>query len=94
MIHQLKTFDDKLLIELRTSDHGTEFFTSNELSVLKQKLNEANKDHGKQFDEDLSSLDKIYQECKKTGVNPDVITKHKFSKVSENWGLKYENNQD
>ena len=91
MIHQLKTFDDKLLIELRVNDYGTEFFTSNELSDFKKKLTDANKDHGKQFDDDLSTLDKIHQECKKTGVDSNVITKNKFIKVSENWGLKYEN---
>jgi len=92
MTHQIKTSTNKILVELKVVEHGTEFYTSKELSEFKQKLNEANKDHGKQFNEDLSTLDKIYQECKKTGVNPDVITKHKFSKVSKNWGLKYENN--
>ena len=90
-IHRLKTFDDKILIELIVNDYGTEFFTSNELSSLKNKINESNKDHGKQFDDDISSLDKVHQECKKTGVNPDIIIKNKFIKVSENWGLKYEN---
>ena len=91
MVHRLKTFDDKLLIELIVNDYGTEFFTSNELSCLKHKISEANKEHAKQFEDDISSLDKVHQECKKTGVSPDIITKNKFIKVSENWGLKYEN---
>lgn len=91
MVHRLKTFDDKLLIELIVNDYGTEFFTSNEFSSLKKKITSANKEHGKQFDDDISSLDKVHQECKKTGVNPDIIIKNKFNKVSENWGLKYEN---
>jgi hypothetical protein len=91
MIHQIKTFDGKLLVELKTSEHGTELFISNEMSEFRKRLIEANKHHGTQFDDDLSSLNQIHQECKKTGVNPDVITKNKFNKVSESWGLTYEN---
>ena len=92
MIHQIKTFDGKLLVELRTSEHGTELFTTNEMSEFKKRLTEANKHHGIQFDDDVSSLNQLHQECKKTGVNPDVITKNKFTKVIERWGLTYENN--
>jgi hypothetical protein len=82
MIHQLKTFDDKVLIELRIVDHGTEFFTSNEYSTLKQKIINANKEHGLQFEKDLLLLN---------GIDVNNI-EGKFREVSENWGLKYEIN--
>ena len=59
MTHQIKTFDDKILVELRIVDYGTEFFTSNELSVLKQKITDANKEHGLQFENDFSYLNGI-----------------------------------
>jgi len=82
MIHQLKTFDDKVLIELRIVDHGTEFFTSNEYSTLKQKIINANKEHGLQFEKDLLLLN---------GIDVNNI-EGKFREVSENWGLKYKIN--
>ena len=79
MIHQLKTFDDKILVELRIVDHGTEFFTSNEYSTLKQKIIDANKEHGLQFEKDLLLLN---------GVDTNKI-EETFKEVSENWGLNY-----
>ena len=82
MVHQLKTFNDKILVELRIVDHGTEFFTSNELSVLKEKINEANTEHGLQFEKDFTSLNGIKEE----------LIEETFKDVSENWGLKYEIN--
>jgi hypothetical protein len=30
MVHQIKTFDKKILVELKLNDHGTEFYASNE----------------------------------------------------------------
>jgi hypothetical protein len=80
MIHQIKTFDKKILLELKIIDHGTEFYTSNELSVLKQKIMDANREHGLQFEKDISSLDRI----KKETIND------KFTEISEKWGLNYE----
>ena len=79
MTHQLKTFDDKILVELRIVNHGTEFFTSNELSVLKQKINEANTEHGLQFEKDFTSLN---------GIKVENIN-DKFTEISEKWGLNY-----
>ncbi len=67
-------------MELKVIDHGTEFYTSNELSTLKQKITEANKEHGLQFGKDFSSLERIKKE----------LIEEKFKEVSENWGLKYE----
>jgi hypothetical protein len=80
MIHQIKTFDKKILVELKIIDHGTEFYTSNELSVLKQKIMDANREHGLQFEKDMSSLDRIKKET----------IKNKFTEISEKWGLNYE----
>ena len=80
MIHQIKTSTDKILVELKVIEHGTEFYTSNELSVLRQKITEANKEHGLQFENDFSSLERIKKE----------LIEEKFKEVSENWGLKYE----
>ena len=80
MIHQLKTFDDKILVELRIVDHGTEFFTSNELSSLKEKISVANAEHGLQFEKDFTSLN---------GIKVEIIN-NKFTEISEKWGLNYE----
>ena len=80
MIHQLKTFDDKILVELRIVDHGTEFFTSNELSSLKEKISVANTEHGLQFEKDFTYLN---------GIKEETIN-DKFTEISEKWGLKYE----
>lgn len=80
MKHQIKTSNDKILVELKIVDYGTEFYTSNELSTLKQKLSDANKEHGKSFENDFSSLN---------GIKKELI-EEKFKEVSENWGLKYE----
>jgi hypothetical protein len=80
MIHQLKTFDDKILVELRIVDYGTEFFTSNELSVLKEKISVANTEHGLQFEKDFTSLN---------GIKEETIN-DKFTEISEKWGLNYE----
>jgi hypothetical protein len=82
MIHQLKTFDDKILVEIKLIEYGTEFFTSNDFSLLKKKICEANKEHGLQFEKDFSSLN---------GIKKELVEK-KFKELSENWGLKYENN--
>ena len=83
MIHQIKTSTNKILVELKVIDHGTEFYTSNELSTLRQKISEANKEHGLQFENDFSSLE---------GIKKELI-EETFKDVSENWGLKYENKQ-
>jgi hypothetical protein len=80
MIHQIKTFDKKILVELKIIDHGTEFYTSNELSVLKQKIMDANREHGLQFENDFSSLN---------GIKDEKIN-DKFTEISERWGLNYE----
>ena len=80
MIHQLKTFDGKILVELRIVNHGTEFFTSNELSSLKEKISEANTEHGLQFEKDFTYLN---------GIKEETIN-DKFTEISEKWGLKYE----
>ena len=80
MIYQLKKFDDKILVELRIVDHGTEFFTSNELSVLKEKISVANSNHGLQFEKDLMSLE---------GTNISLI-EGRIKKISEEWSLQYE----
>ena len=69
-------------MELKVVEHGTEFYTSNELLTLKQKISDANKEHGLQFENDLSSLE---------GIKKEMVEK-KFKEVSENWGLKYEIN--
>ena len=81
MIHQIKTSTNKILVELKVIDHGTEFYTSNELSTLRQKITEANKEHGLQFEKDLLLLN---------GVNTNKI-EETFKEVSENWGLNYIN---
>jgi hypothetical protein len=82
MIHQIKTLTNKILVELKVINHGTEFYTSNELSTLRQKITEANKEHGLQFEKDFSSLNGIKEE----------LIEETFKEVSENWGLKYEIN--
>ena len=82
MIHQIKTSTNKILVELKVIDHGTEFYTSNELSTLRQKITEANKEHGLQFENDFSSLE---------GIKKELI-EETFKDVSENWSLKYEIN--
>ena len=82
MIHQIKTSTNKILVELKVIDHGAEFYTSNELSTLRQKITEANKEHGLQFENDFSSLE---------GIKKELI-EETFKDVSENWGLKYEIN--
>jgi len=83
MIHQIKTSTNKILVELKVVEHGTEFYTSNELSTLKQKLTDANKEHGQNFENDFTSLNGIKKE----------MVEEKFKEVSENWGLKYEINK-
>ena len=83
MTHQIKTSTNKILVELKVIEHGTEFYTSNELSTLRQKITEANKEHGLQFENDFSSLE---------GIKKELI-EETFKEVSENWGLKYENKQ-
>ena len=82
MIHQIKTLTNKILVELKVINHGTEFYTSNELSTLIQKITDANKEHGLQFEKDFSSLNGIKEE----------LIEETFKQVSENWGLKYEIN--
>jgi len=82
MIHQIKTSTNKILVELKVVEHGTEFYTSNELSTLKQKISDANKEHGQNFENDFTSLNGIKKE----------MVEEKFKEVSENWGLKYEIN--
>jgi hypothetical protein len=79
MIHQLKTFDDKILVELRIVDYGTELFTSNELSVFKEKINQTSSEQSLQFEKDLSSLNGIKKE----------LVEEKFKELSENWRLKF-----
>ena len=79
MIHQIKTFDDKTLVELKVIDHGTEFYTSNELSSLKEKISVANTEHGLQFEKDFTSLNGIKEE----NINET------FTEISEKWGLNY-----
>ena len=69
-------------MELKVIDHGTEFYTSNELLTLKQKISDANKEHGLHFEKDFSSLN---------GIRQDSV-EERFKEVSENWGLKYEIN--
>ena len=80
MIHQIKTFDGNILVEVRIVDYGTEFFTSNELSILRQKIMDANKEHGLQFENDFSYLN---------GIKEETIN-DKFTEISEKWGLTYE----
>jgi hypothetical protein len=80
MIHQIKTFDGNILVEVRIVDYGTEFFTSNELSILRQKIMDANKEHGLQFENDFSYLN---------GIKEEIIN-DKFTEISEKWGLNYE----
>jgi len=82
MTHQIKTSTNKILVELKVVEHGTEFYTSNELSTLKQKISDANKEHGQNFENDFTSLNGIKKE----------MVEEKFKEVSENWGLKYEIN--
>jgi hypothetical protein len=82
MIHQIKTSTNKILVELKIVDHGTEFYTSNELSTLKQKISDANKEHGQNFENDFLSLN---------GVKKEMV-EERFKEVSENWGLKYKIN--
>jgi len=79
MIHQLNNFDDKVLVEIRIIEHGTEFFTSNDFSILKRKINDANKEHGLQFEKDFTSLN---------GIKKDMV-ETKFEELSQSWGLKY-----
>jgi hypothetical protein len=79
MIHQLKTFDDKILVELRIVYYGTELFTSNELSVFKEKINQTSSEQSLQFEKDLSSLNGIKKE----------LVEEKFKELSENWRLKF-----
>ena len=80
MIHQIKTSTNKILVELKVIDHGTEIYTTNELSTLRQKISDANKEHGLQFEKDFTSLNGIKEE----------LIEETFKEVSENWGLKYE----
>ena len=80
MVHQITTFDGKILVELKLINNGTEFYTSNELSVLKQKITEANQEHGLQFENDFISLN---------GIKEETIN-DKFTEISEKWGLNYE----
>ena len=82
MIHQIKTSTDKILVELKVIDHDTEFYTSNELSTLKQKISDANKEHGQNFENDFISLN---------GIKKEMI-EERFKEVCENWGLKYKIN--
>jgi hypothetical protein len=82
MIHRIKTSTNKIIVELKVVEHGTEFYTSNELSTLKQKISDANKEHGQNFENDFTSLNGIKKE----------MVEEKFKEVSENWGLKYEIN--
>ncbi len=79
MIHQLKTFDDKILVELRIVDYGTELFTSNELSVFKEKINQTSSEQSLQFEKDLSSLN---------GIKKGLV-EEKFKELSENWRSKF-----
>jgi hypothetical protein len=67
-------------VEVRIVDYGTEFFTSNELSILRQKIMDANKEHGLQFENDFSYLN---------GIKEEIIN-DKFTEISEKWGLNYE----
>jgi hypothetical protein len=79
MVHQITTFDGKILVELKLINNGTEFYTSNELTTLKQRITEANQEHGLQFENDFIFLNGI----KKETIND------KFTEISERWGLKY-----
>jgi len=79
MTHQIKTSTNKILVELKVVEHGTEFYTSNEFSILKQKISDANKEHGLQFEKDFLSLN---------GIKKDLV-EEKFKQLSENWGLKF-----
>jgi hypothetical protein len=80
MTHQIKTFDGKILVELKVNDNGTEFYTSNEVTTLKQKIMISNRDHGLLFESDFSCLN---------GIKEELIN-DKFTEISERWGLKYE----
>jgi len=89
MKHQLKTFDGKLLLQMTITQNGVELYTTNEMSSFKKKLSDHSKEHGGQFDKDISTLDNVKQECLKTGVDINLIIKNKFNNVSNTWGLTY-----
>lgn len=93
MIHRLKTHNNKLLVELRTTDYGSEFYTTNEVKILKGKIHEANSEHGLEFESDMSSLNKIHDNTKKLGEFNliDEVTKDRFTHLCEKWALKYSN---
>lgn len=82
MKHELKTYNNKLLIQIKVTDNGSEFYTTNEVKILSDKIKTANKEHGLQFESDFSSLNSIKKE----------IISEKFTEISERWGLNYENN--
>lgn len=67
-------------MEVRMFKYGAEQYTTNELSIFKEKLSEANKYYASQFDDDLSSLN---------GIKIESMM-DKIKDVSEKWGLKYE----
>ena len=90
MKHQLKTYNDKLLIELNTTEHGSEFYTTNEVKTLKDKLSISNGEHGLQFENDMSYLNEIHNYSKKINKPTDTVSEERFTEVSERWGLKYE----
>lgn len=71
------------------TQNGIELYTTNEMSSFKKKLFDHNKEHGGQFDKDISALGNVKQECLKTGVDINLIIKNKFTNVSNSWGLTY-----
>ena len=51
------------------------------IAFIKEKINEANTEHGLQFEKDFTSLNGVKKE----------LAEQKFKEISESWGLKYEN---
>lgn len=89
MIYQLKTYDDKLLFQLTTTDYGSEFHTTNDVKNFKDKLFDSNKEHGLHFENDMSYLNQIHNDTKKLEKTNDDLANERFQEVSERWGLKY-----
>ena len=56
MKYQLKTYDNKILIELTITENGSEFYLSSEVKTLKDKITNANKEHGLQLETDIRNL--------------------------------------
>ena len=81
MKYQLKTYDNKILIELTITENGSEFYLSSEVKTLKDKITNANKEHGLQLETDIRNLSLL-----KYSSNIE----ENFNEMCENWGLKYE----